>query len=165
MPFQDGARVTLWTFDDRGSYGLADASTQTKVNGRYETDFTHRCLIVDQAYEALKGVDLPEKKDDSKRHVVIHIADGKYKRTLANGTEIDQAPISIQKKWNREQQREDWTVKIWSAEIVKGEKSQDDKPAQTTEDETPTPQPASNGLVGLDFLNIPDNNAINLPFK
>ena len=177
MPLQDGARITLWTFDDRETYALADVTTQTKSNGGYQTDFANRCLIVDQAYTNLKGCDLPKEKDESKRHVTAKIPDGKYKRTMDDGKTYDQAPISIQKRWNSERKKEDWTIKIWCAEVVESKKSDkqtENKPVDDTDanpfeqnvtKEEPMSQPAQSGFVGLDFLNIPDGFGENLPFK
>ena len=182
MPMQNGAKVTLWTFDDRGGYALADASTQTRTkdNG-YQTDFSHKVLIVDKAYENIKGVDLPKEKDTdsaNKKHVKIQIGEP-YERSTANGSTFTQSPLSVSNRWNKDYQKMDWTVKIFNAKLVGAPEMKREEPKAQQQEDFDLPQPfeappkdcapippaVANGLVGLDFLNIPDGTDSELPFK
>jgi len=171
MPLQDGAKCAMWSFDDRGSYAIASLTASGKdATGKYETDFSHKfCMIVGRAYENLKGTVINEGE-----RVDIRILSD-YETVASNGHKYIQAAWSLKKRWDKQNNRDQIDIKIANAEIIrKVEKSEDNN--SQNQHNIPVSQPTQaapaqngnmlSGTVGLDFLNVPDNNfQEELPFK
>lgn len=163
MGLKIGGKVAIWSIDDKGKFAKVSMNTQSKdKEGHYFTDWSNKFVsLVGNAYEAVKGITLNE---DAKEHLDCRIGWG-YERMGDNGSKFMQTPIEITNNYDKTKGILYTNYAIYDLEVIKSKKhdieDQDEKPT-TTEDETPTPQPASNGLVGLDFLNIP---GADLPFK
>lgn len=176
MAFNNGAKLAMWSFDDKGSYGVANLTYRRKDREGGFVNYGHKfCYIYDLAYIELKDVEIPEGG-----HVDIKIADEAYDRQVGEST-FKQNPIEVDARYNTEKGRQDFNIKIFKASVVKvNEKSTKQgeveqapiKPAETPknterggENVTPEISMPQSGLVGLDFLNIPDNSDIELPFR
>lgn len=168
MAFNNGAKLAMWSFEDKGNYGVANLTYRRKRQDGGFVTYGHKfCNIYDLAYEELKNVTIPEDG-----HVDIQIANEPYTRTV-NNKSFDQNPIEVDARYNKEQGRQEFGIKIFKASVIKSVK----KKAQTNEEKppftevvhenvTPVETPSQNGLVGLDFLNIPDGFVgAELPFK
>lgn len=168
MAFNNGAKLTMWEYEDKGGYGVANLTYRRKNKEGGYLVYGHKfCKIYDLAYEELKGVQIPNGG-----HVEIEIAKDAYTRTM-NGKSFEQNPIEVDARWNAEKGRQDFDVKIYKLSVGKSvegtEKPQENTESPAPKNDNPAPkqeEPSSNGLVGLDFLNIPDSNALNeLPFR
>lgn len=172
MAFNNGAKLAMWSFEDKGNYGVANLTYRRKNKDGGFVTYGHKfCNIYDLAYEELKNVTIPEDG-----HVEIQIANEPYTRTV-NNKSFDQNPIEVDARYNKEQGRQEFGIKIFKASIIKSvekkTQNEEEKPpfnAENTEsvaqNVTPVETPSQNGLVGLDFLNIPDGFVgAELPFK
>lgn len=175
MAFNNGAKLTMWDFEDKGNYGVANLTYRRKGKDGGFVNYGHKfCNIYDLAYEELKNVTIPDGG-----HIDIQIAKEPYTRTI-NGNSFEQNPIEVDARYNKEQARQEFGIRIFKASVVKTVNKKNtaqveeekppfkDEPASmqenVTQEETKS-QPTSNGLVGLDFLNIPDTLDSQLPFK
>lgn len=164
MGLKIGGKVAIWSIDDKGKFAKVSMNTQSKdKEGHYFTDWSNKFVsLFGKAYEAVKGITLNE---DAKEHLDCRIGWG-YERTGENGNTFMQTPIEVTNNYDKAKNTLYTNYAIYDLEVIKSRKHDvEDQDEQPTEDATPTPQPASNGLVGLDFLNIPNNTGTELPFK
>lgn len=173
MAFNNGAKLSMWSFEDKdGKYGVANLTYRRKGKEGFVIYGYKYCKIYDLAYQELKDVQIPEGG-----HVDILVAKDTYTRTNGDKS-FDQNPIEVDARWDAEKGKQVFEVKIYKASVVKvSEKA--DKQTKTipepVEESNPftenvtdaqtVSQPTTNGLVGLDFLNIPDTMDAQLPFK
>ena len=69
MAFNNGAKLTMWDFEDKGNYGVANLTYRRKGKDGGFVTYGHKfCNIYDLAYEELKNVTIPEDG-----HVDIHL--------------------------------------------------------------------------------------------
>lgn len=178
MPIESGHKVTIWSIEDKGTYARASLSGQKKdKDGNYQTDWSNPfCTLLDKAYEAVKGIEF--SKDDGK-HLSARIGWG-YDRVHSNGKTYKQAPFSVTNNYDKVKKIQYTNYAIYDLSLTNQKGSADTSDdqvevANNTVDSTPiennvtesqpVAQPATNGLVGLDFLNIPDTLDAELPFK
>lgn len=167
MPIESGRKVAIWSIEDKGTYAVASLSTTKKdKSGSYSTDWSNKfCWLQDKAYENTKGLVISEGE-----HVDARIGWG-YDRTASNGNTYKQSPFSVTNKYDKEKKTMYTNYSIFDLEVSNGSKG---KPEETTDDTVSTEtnvtqeetesHPASNGFVGLDFLNTEGFNN-ELPFK
>lgn len=171
MAFNNGAKLAMWSFEDKGGYGVANLTYRRKGKDGFINKGFKFCKIYDLAYEELKNVKIPDGG-----HVDIRIAKEMYDRKNADGKSFEQSPIEVDAGYNIEKGRQEFDIKIYKASVVKTvERSntvtqvEEEKPPfkdENVTNEQPTSQNVGNGLVGLDFLNIPDGfGGAELPFK
>lgn len=178
MPLESGHKVAIWSIEDKGTYSKASLSSAKKdKDGKYQTDWSNAyCTLFDKAYEAVKGINFT--KDENKR-IDARIGWG-YDRSNNKGQTYKQAPFSVSNNYDKSKGILYTNYAIFDLEVIKSNKSdsndteqvQEQKPVEeanpfeqnVTKEET-TSQNTQNGLVGLDFLNIPDGFGDNLPFK
>lgn len=167
MGIRSGARCSVWSITDKGTYAVADLSTSKKnKSGTYETDWRNKfCFLVDKAYENCKGIEIKENE-----YAFIRIGEG-YEREY-NGSTYHQAPFEVTNKYNKEKATLYTNYMIFDAvpEKTKTRKVEQEVSEPTpTEISIPEPTPKAEekptapndmlaGTVGLDFLS-------SLPFK
>jgi hypothetical protein len=174
MPLESGHKVTIWSIENKGTYSKASLTGQKKdKSGQYQTDWSNPfCTLFGKAHDAVKDITLDT---EAKEHVSARIGWGydvdcetddgrKYTKK--------QAPFSVSNNYDKAKKINYTNYAIYDLELIKANKSENDN--ATVEESNPfeqnmtaeqeKSQPATNGLVGLDFLNIPDG-ASELPFK
>jgi len=162
MGLKPGGKVAIWSIDDKGSFAKANLSTQSKdKEGHYFTDWSNKfCNLFGKAYEAVKDTIINEGE-----HIDAHIGWG-YERTGENDTKFMQIPFEVTNKYDKSKGILYTNYAIYDLELKKGSNSGSSESSSSSPKTEQKDEPASNGLVGLDFLNIPDTNALaDLPFK
>lgn len=164
MGLKLGGKVAIWSIDDKGKYAKVSMSTQTKdKENHYFTDWSNKFVsLFGNAYEAVKGITLNE---DAKEHLDCRIGWG-YERTGENGSKFMQTPMEITNNYDKSKNTLYTNYAIYDLTVTKGKKNDADDQDEEQKEVTPAEeQPAQSGLVGLDFLNIPDGYGSELPFK
>ena len=177
MPLKSGNKVAIWEIEDKGGYAVASLSTSKKdKDGRFVGDWKNKfCWLVDKAYENFKDYKL-----SGQECIEARLGWG-YDRTNNQGQKYKQSPFEVSNNWDKAKSKEYTNYKIYDLEPIESNKrdsNTDEEPAyvpvQSTNPFVPTIEPkieeseqptSSNGLVGLDFLNIPDSDMSQLPFK
>lgn len=172
MPLESGHKVTIWSIEDKGTYARASLSGQKKdKDGQYQTDWSNSfCTLYGKAYEEVKG---KEFEYDKKTHIDAKIGWGyETERETSDGRKYTkkQAPFSVSN--NKANGTLYTNYAIYDMTLVNSKSHSDDveetneESTTTKENVTPVETPSQNGLVGLDFLNIPDGFVgAELPFK
>ena len=177
MPLESGHKVTIWSIEDKGSFSKASLTGQKKdKEGKYQTDWSNPfCTLFGRAHDAVKGITLDT---DAKEHISAKIGWGyEVDCETPDGRKYTkkQAPFSVSNNYDKVKKISYTNYAIYDLEIVKSDKKEKEN-VETETVETPASQemeteqpvlssPSTNGLVGLDFLNIPDTLDDKLPFK
>lgn len=177
MPLESGHKVTIWSIEDKGTYSKASLSGQKKdKNGQYQTDWSNPfCTLYGKAYEAVKGIEFTKEEN---KHISARIGWG-YEIEKPDGKKYRKAPFSVTNNYDKVKKINYTNYAIWDITLLNSKSNADDEEesgevvegtGNTDENVTPQETPSQNignGLVGLDFLNIPDGFGDNssLPFR
>lgn len=169
MPLESGHKVTIWSIEDKGTYAKASLSGQRKdKDGKWVTDWSNPfCTLLGKAYEEVKGHFF--EKDNS-THINARIGWG-YDVESDDGRKYRKAPFSVTNNYDKVKKINYTNYAIWDMTLTKSDSDTDSESNVPAEEPAPfeqksvQPTPASNGLIGLDFLNIPDSVDSELPFK
>ena len=175
MPLESGHRVTIWSVENKGTYSKASLTGQKKdKSGQYQTDWSNPfCTLFGRAHDAVKDITL---NTEAKEHITAKIGWGyEVESETADGKKYTrkQPPFSVSNNYDKVKKQSYTNYAIYDLELIKANKG--DNNDTTVEEANPfeqnvtpqetTSQNAGNGLVGLDFLNIPDTLDSQLPFK
>lgn len=178
-----GDKIAIWSFADKGTYGECSITGAEKNKaGKWEKCLASKFTkVLGRAYEEVKSHQpIPENSHLDAKIGYGYEVEGKY------GT-YTQKPFSVS-NFSEEYGFKYQNYTIFDLTIVESKngtheesKSNQSSVSQPAPVETPSPKPTpapqnvtpqeepirptTNGLIGLDFLNVPDTASMNLPFK